>query len=128
MHPSQNRFDIYAPIHKGLRACFAHTLVSAGRFDWADGEEVEAITSEVLDLLGFCQKHLEKERRFVNPAMEARRPGAAATALADHVHHEGDIAALREIVLTLTLRCVARGWRASSTNTSPPLSPRTWHI
>lgn len=103
MHNPRNRFDIYAPVHKGLRACFAHTLVSVGRLDWSDSEEVEAITTEVLDLLSFCQKHLEKENRFVHPAMEARRPGSAATALTDHVHHEGDLAVLRDLVLTLRL-------------------------
>lgn len=103
MHPAPHRFDIYAPIHKGLRACFAHTLVSAGRLDWTDSEEVESVTGEVLDLLTFCARHLEKENRYVHPAMEARRPGACATALADHVHHEADIAVLRELAVTLRL-------------------------
>lgn len=101
MHSPRNRFDIYAPVHKGLRACFAHTLVNVGRLDYSDGAEVDAVTTEVLDLLVFCQKHLEKENRFVHPAMEARRPGSAASALTEHVHHEGDIAMLRELVLTL---------------------------
>lgn len=102
MH-TPSRFDIYAPIHKGLRACFAQALVNAGRLDWTDDAEVAAVTAEVLDLLTFCQKHLEKENRFVHPAMEARRPGSAASALTEHVHHEADIAVLREIVLTLRL-------------------------
>lgn len=103
MQDAHDRFDIYASIHKGLRACFAHTLVLAGRLDWSDSEEVQTVTQEVLDLLTFCAKHLEKENRFVHPAMEARRPGACASALADHVHHEADIAVLRELVLTLRL-------------------------
>lgn len=102
MH-TPSRFDIYAPIHKGLRACFAQALVGAGRLDWTDDDEVAAVTAEVLDLLTFCQKHLEKENCFVHPAMEARRPGSAASALTEHVHHEGDIAVLREVVLTLRL-------------------------
>jgi hypothetical protein len=35
--------------------------------------------------------------------MEARRPGSAASALTEHVHHEADIAVLRELVMTLRL-------------------------
>lgn len=103
MHNASNRFDIYAPIHKGLRACFAHTLVGVGRLDWTDSEEVESVTREVLDLLTFCSRHLEKENTYVHPALEARRPGACAAALADHAHHEADIAVLRELAVTLGL-------------------------
>lgn len=103
MHNAHNRFDIYAPIHKGLRACFAHTLVGVGRLDWSDSDELQSVTQDVLDLLSFCAKHLEKENRFVHPALEARRPGACAAALTDHAHHDADIAVLRELVLTLRL-------------------------
>lgn len=103
MNRPSPRFDIYAPIHKGLRACFAHTLVSVGRLDCGDDEEVEAVAREVQDLLLFCDKHLQKENTYVHPAMEARRPGSAGDALRDHVHHEAAIAALREMALTLRL-------------------------
>jgi hypothetical protein len=102
MHTS-DRFDIYAPIHKGLRACFAHTLVSVGRLDWTDSEEIEHVAQEVQDLLTFCSKHLQKENTFVHAAMESRRPGSASAAVEEHVHHERDIAALRELALTLRL-------------------------
>lgn len=100
---SSNRFDIYVYIHKGLRACFAHTLVSVGRLDCSDSEEVEGVVREVQDLLTFCAKHLEKENHFVHAAMESRRPGSTGAALDDHAAHERDIAALRELALTLRL-------------------------
>lgn len=103
MHTDSPRFDIYASIHKGLRACFAHTLVSVGRLDWTDSEEVETVTREVLDLLTFCARHLEKENTYIHPSLELRRPGACAIALADHAHHEADIAVLRELTVTLGL-------------------------
>jgi hypothetical protein len=97
------RFDIYALIHKGLRACFADTLVAVGRLDWTDNDDVDEASRAVQELLDFCAKHLDKENRFVHPAMESRRPGSAALAQGDHAHHERDIAALRELALTLRL-------------------------
>lgn len=101
--PSPARFDIYAPIHKGLRACFAHTLVAVGRLDWTDSEEVAGVMQEVRDMLAFCRKHLQKEDRFVHPAMESRRPGFTASAGHDHAHHEQDIVALESQAATLCL-------------------------
>jgi hypothetical protein len=95
------RFDIYAFIHKGLRACFAHTLVAVGRLDWSDNEEVDFVASEVTDLLAFCLSHLAKENRFVHPAMESRRPGSTAKGGQDHEHHEQDIATLTALCDTL---------------------------
>ena len=74
-HP---RFDIYAIIHKGLRAAMTDALLAAGRVDARDAREVTDTVARVDALLGFCQLHLEKENKFVHPAMEARRPGSAA--------------------------------------------------
>lgn len=95
------RFDIYAFIHKGLRACFAHTLVAVGRLDWTDNEEVEAVTNDVADLLSFCLAHLAKENKFVHPAMESRRPGSSRQGSHDHEQHEHDIAQLTALLDTL---------------------------
>lgn len=98
---SPARYDIYAFIHKGLRACFAHTLVAVGRLDCSDSEEVDFVLSEVEDLLAFCRSHLAKENKFVHSAMESRRPGSTRQGGADHEHHEQAIAALAEQVETL---------------------------
>jgi hypothetical protein len=95
------RFDIYAFIHKGLRACFAHTLVAVGRLDWTDSDEVAFVLGEVDDLLAFCRSHLAKENRFVHTAMESRRPGSTLQGGQDHVHHEQDIATLTALCESL---------------------------
>jgi len=92
------RFDIYAIIHKGLRAAMADALLAAGRLDARDAREVTDVVARVDALLGFCQLHLEKENRFVHPAMEARRPGSTAGTVAEHVGHEAAIARLRRRV------------------------------
>ncbi len=89
-----HRYDIYANIHKALRACFSHTLTSLGRLDWSDDEDVDAAMQEVCGLLAMCRSHLAKENAYVHPAMEARRPGSTARIAGEHVEHERDIAAL----------------------------------
>jgi hypothetical protein len=96
--PTQPRFDIYAIIHKGLRAAMTDALLAAGRVDARDAREVTDTVARVDALLGFCQLHLEKENRFVHPAMEARRPGSTRGTAIEHVEHEAAIARLRRRV------------------------------
>jgi hypothetical protein len=92
------RHDIYAFIHKGLRAFMAHTLVRVGRLDPHDAAEVAEACEEVCALLDICSGHLEHENAIVHVAMEARRPGSSAAIADDHVEHVRAIAALRALV------------------------------
>lgn len=82
------RFDIYRPIHKALRACMSETLQRVGNADGADESEVAATLKQVRELTAFCGMHMKKENTFVHPAMEARRPGSSGYIAADHEHHE----------------------------------------
>lgn len=91
-HP---RHDIYAFIHKGLRAFMAHTLVRVGRLDAHDSADIAVVSEEVRALLDICEHHLENENRHVHPAMEARQPGSCADAAAEHEAHALEIAQLR---------------------------------
>lgn len=79
------RHDLYAFVHKGLRACMSDTLLAVGRMDTADRDDVRATVARVRDLLEMCGAHLDKEERYVHPAMEARRPGSATRTAQDHV-------------------------------------------
>jgi hypothetical protein len=101
------RYDIYAFIHKGLRAFMAHTLVRVGGLDPHDADEVAEVREEVLALLDICEGHLEKENRVVHAAMEARRPGSATAIADEHVQHARDIASLRELARRLPLEPAA---------------------
>ena len=95
---SAPRIDIYAFIHKGLRAFMTHTLVRAGRLDPHDAAEVAEVGDEVRALMDICAGHLEHENRFVHAAMEARRPGTTRAVADDHEDHERAIAELRALV------------------------------
>jgi hypothetical protein len=88
MNQGNQRVNLYAAVHKGLRACMAHVLVEAGRMDTTDAEDTARTLEAVRHLLLLCRTHLEHEDTFVHGAMQARRPGSAATTLGDHEHHK----------------------------------------
>ena len=95
------RHDIYAFIHKGLRAFMTHTLVRVGRVDPHDAAEVSEVSAEVAGLLDICAGHLHHENEVIHAAMEARRPGSSQAVADDHVEHEASIAALRQLLARL---------------------------
>lgn len=92
--PTTPRYDIYAFIHKGLRAFMAHTLVRVGRLDATDADEVAEVSTEVQALLDVCRSHLQHENDFVHAAMQARAPGSCARIADEHEHHQEAIAEL----------------------------------
>jgi len=91
---STARYDIYARIHKGLRAFMAHALVRVGRLDPHDDAEVAEVDAEVRALIAICRGHLEHENEHIHAAMRARAPGSAATIAAEHEHHAAALDAL----------------------------------
>jgi hypothetical protein len=88
------RVDIYAGIHKAVRAYLCDTLGRVARLDLDDEGELAATVLQVRELLEFCTGHIAHEDTFVHPAMEARQPGSTAGTAADHVHHAHTVAAL----------------------------------
>lgn len=88
------RFDIYAGIHKALRALMADTLLTLGRLDPDDSFELADGTQRLLQLLDFCRSHLGHENAFIHTAMEARAPGASEAIAHEHAQHEAAIARL----------------------------------
>ncbi|MEX6501002.1 hemerythrin domain-containing protein [Pseudomonas zhanjiangensis] len=98
------RFDIYALIHKGLRAHLLHTLHAVGRCDWQDCADARAVLAELDELLAFCRAHIEHEDAVVHPALERRRPGSAEHSAAEHRRHQqamDELGALAEQVAHL---------------------------
>lgn len=88
------RVDMYAGIHKALRALMADTLLAVGRMDADDDLELAQSTQRVVELLDFCGSHLRHENEFVHAAIEARAPGASAAIAHEHDEHEQHIASL----------------------------------
>lgn len=101
MHSSSNdttaqpRHNLYAVIHKGLRAMMGEVLTAAGRCDWTDSGECARTLAAVRELADFCAQHLAHENAHVHPAMEARAPSTSFSAAHEHVEHEAAIRRLR---------------------------------
>jgi hypothetical protein len=106
------RVDMYAGIHKALRALMADTLLAVGRMDSEDELAFGEATERVLQLLDFCRSHLRHENEFVHPAIEARAAGASALIAHEHEEHEQHIDSLGRAVGAL--RSVAPRDRAAS--------------
>lgn len=98
---AQPRMDLYAGIHKAMRACMADALLALGRVDPEDAAEVAAATTRVLDLLDLCESHLQHENDFVHRAIEARAAGASDAIAHDHEEHREHIAQLRTLAEAL---------------------------
>lgn len=98
------RVDLYAGIHKALRALMADTLLAVGRMDSEDALELAQVTQRVLELLDFCRSHLQHENEFIHTAMEARAPGASGKIAHEHDEHLQTIVALANQTTAL-LQC-----------------------
>jgi hypothetical protein len=99
--PGAPRMDMYAGIHKAMRAFMADTLLGLGRMDVDDDLEFAQAGERVMQLLDFCSSHLHHENAFVHKAMDARAPGTSAAVEAEHAEHEQAIAALSTSVAHL---------------------------
>ena len=100
------RVDLYAGIHKALRALMADTLLAVGRMDPDDADELAAVGQQAVALFDFCAAHLTHENNFVHTAMEARAPGASALIAHEHEEHLAHIGHMQAAVTAL---CASAG-------------------
>jgi predicted ester cyclase len=90
-----DRFDLYAQVHKGLRAFMCDTLVSFGGMDADDNQQAKECLDQLGELLDFCAGHIDKENHFVQAALEARHPGTTLRLAEEHVSHTASMEQLR---------------------------------
>lgn len=95
------RFNMYAGIHKALRAFMADTLIAVGRADPTDDADVSHAAAQVEELMALCASHVAHENNFVHPALEARCPGVAQPVAQEHEQHLRHIAHLRDAARAL---------------------------
>lgn len=103
------RHNLYAVIHKGIRAMMGEALPAAGRCDWTDRDDSVRVMRTVRELADFCAAHLAHENAFIHPAMERRAPTTSMAVAHEHVEHEAAIARLRtQLALIESLDGAAR--------------------
>ncbi|MFT3778834.1 MAG: hemerythrin domain-containing protein [Ottowia sp.] len=95
------RLDLYAQIHKALRAQMMDTLHVAGRVDVRNPADLHDTCERVLALADVCTGHIAHENDFVHPALEAHRPGTSAEIASEHARHLDAIAIVRDTVAAL---------------------------
>lgn len=99
---SSSRENLYAGIHKALRAFMTDTLLAVGRADPSDPQDVADASGLVIGLMDLCEAHVQHENSFVHPAIEARTPGVCGEVAQDHVAHLHHIQRLRAAAQQLT--------------------------
>ncbi len=97
----QGRFNLYAGIHKALRAMMTDTLLTVGRADPTDAADMNLAATRVVELMDLCASHVAHENNFVHPALQARCPGVCEPVAQDHEGHLRHIAHLRDAAQSL---------------------------
>lgn len=111
------RLDMYAQIHKALRAFMSDTLARVGRLDPADAADREPTLDQLDLLLDVCLGHLQLENDFLHTTIEARQPAGSVRIAGEHVEHLEHIDALRDESAAL---------RRSDAATAPVLALRLY--
>ncbi|MBS0359758.1 MAG: hemerythrin domain-containing protein [Proteobacteria bacterium] len=98
------RWDIYGPIHKGLRLAHGRLMTRLGAADYA--RDRAAVTAELAEHLRLCAKHLKHEDIHFHPAIEARAPGGTAALEAAHDEHHERMEALERAMEALKIASI----------------------
>jgi hypothetical protein len=78
------RYDMFTPIHKGLRRTMFQTAMRLGRTDFQSSEDVAAMQREVVQCMTYLREHAEHEDRHVIPRLAQIAPELAAELEAAH--------------------------------------------
>jgi len=78
------RHSFYCQIHKGIRAVASALVAQAGRTDFRNRGEVQALGRQVDEAFGLFEAHARHEDAFITPLLRVCAPGIAADCEADH--------------------------------------------
>lgn len=87
------RWDIYGPVHKGLRLAHSALMNRLGRADWTADQT--ALLADLADHLALGASHLLHEEEHIHAALDSRAPGAAKALSAQHGQHRRRFADLQ---------------------------------
>jgi hypothetical protein len=104
LHPTRDtlpstkgRYDLYGPVHKGLRRALAGLLARLGEADFA-APGTDALLADLRAQLAIGEGHLAHEDEHIHRALEARAPGAAARLEHQHGEHHARLRELRGLI------------------------------
>lgn len=96
------RWDIYGPVHKGLRMAHGEMLIRLGCADWA-GEDQEALITDLRSHLAIAGQHLAHEDRHIHPALASRAPASVEALEDQHDHHRGRFVRIEGLIDALSV-------------------------
>jgi Hemerythrin HHE cation binding domain len=88
----KGRYDIYGPIHKGLRKAQCDLLARIGNTDFDDNRATASLLSDMRGLLALAAAHVEHEDRHIHDALRARDAGSVDRLEHQHDDHRGAFA------------------------------------
>ena len=83
------RTDLYATVHKGIRALLCDTLKRVARTDFAAVDQAAGAAAAVQRLLEFLDEHARHEDEVIMPEIAALSPELHALLAADHAQIDG---------------------------------------
>ncbi|HRD28424.1 MAG TPA: hypothetical protein PLO65_09005 [Caulobacter sp.] len=87
-------FDLYGPIHKGLRMAHANLLIRLGAAELEDRRALGGLLAHLRDHLDLCAEHLRHEQTVIHTALAPFAPGAVAEI---EVLHRAHLAGLPDL-------------------------------
>lgn len=93
----KERYDIYGPIHKGLRRSMCSLLERIGSNTFTDAAQRTALLNEMRQLLSLTSSHLKHEETFMHPSIEERAKGASSKLASEHIEHNEEMDELRAL-------------------------------
>ncbi|WP_137125520.1 hemerythrin domain-containing protein [Roseomonas sp. HF4] len=94
-------FDLYGPVHKGLRLALTGLLVRLGAQDWTDAEGTAALLDAMRAQLEISAAHLRHEEEHIHRLLDARQPEGAIRPRHQHEAHDAAFADLALMIETI---------------------------
>lgn len=83
------RYNIFFPVHKGLRALLFETALQLQQTDFTDREQSERAVEEVKQVVDLFEGHAHKEDHYIFAALAAYEPSVVCTFEQEHAEdHE----------------------------------------
>jgi hypothetical protein len=118
-----SRIDLYATVHKAIRAALVQAAALAGRTDFARADEAEQAADVARTLIDHLEDHARNEDGKIMPVLARVAPEVHADLQADHARTDG---LQREVV------AIADRVRGASEAERPALGrrlhDRLWHL
>ena len=81
------RYNIFFPVHKGLRAMLFETSLQLQQTSFTDAEEAGAAIETIKMVIAVFENHAQKEDGFVLPAIAAYEPSVVAAFEQEHIEN-----------------------------------------